>query len=121
MKNMRLKWLFEITRCFKKSCGKQDLVLKIILNNDAKTCFYTGLPSFALFNSLFEILIGYTCPQPDSKGFYLFIVVLVKLCLNIPIEFLADRLDISKAQFSAIIHMLLDAHVSQFAATYLVA
>ena len=62
-----------------------------------------------MFKTLFEMLKGYTQTQPDSKGLDQFFAVLVKLRLNVPIQFLADRLDCSKAQFSGFFHMWLDA------------
>ena len=48
-------------RCAK--CGAED-----IRDDDAKTCFYTGLPTFTLFITLFDLLKGYAPGVPESKG-----------------------------------------------------
>ena len=39
-----------------------------IRDDDAKTCFYTGLPTFTLFITLFDMLKGYAPGVPESKG-----------------------------------------------------
>ena len=39
-----------------------------IRDDDAKTCFYTGLPTFTLFITLFGLLKNYAHALPESKG-----------------------------------------------------
>ena len=39
-----------------------------IRDDDAKTCFYTSLPTFTLFITLFNLLKGYAPGVPESKG-----------------------------------------------------
>jgi len=39
-----------------------------IRNDDVKTCFYTGLPTFSLFSTLYELLKSYANSLCDSRG-----------------------------------------------------
>ena len=64
-------------------------------------CFYTGLPTFTLFITLFGLLKSYARVLPESKGFF---AVLVKLRLNTPMKDLAYRLHCSEPHFSTIFH-----------------
>ena len=75
-----------------------------IRDDDAKTCFYTGLPTFTLFITLFNILKSYAQVVPESKGMDEFFAVLVKLRLNLPMKDLAYRLKCSESNFSNIFH-----------------
>ena len=72
-----------------------------IRDDDAKTCFYTGLPTFTLFITLFDLLKGYA---PESKGINLFFAVLIKLRLKTPMKDLAYCLNCSEPHFSTIFH-----------------
>ena len=60
-----------------------------IRDDDAKTCFYTGLPTFTLFITLFDLLKGYAPGMPESKGINKIFAVLIKLRLNTPMKDLA--------------------------------
>ena len=71
-----------------------------IRNDDAKTCFYTGLPTFTLFIILFNILKSCAQVVPESKGMNEFL--LVKLQLNLPMKDLECRLHCSESNFSNI-------------------
>ena len=75
-----------------------------IRDDDVKTCFYTGLPTFTLFIALFNILKSYAQVVPESKGMNEFFAVLVKLRLNLPMKDLAYRLHCSESNFSTIFH-----------------
>ena len=75
-----------------------------IRDDDAKTCFYTGLPTFTLFITLLNILKSYAQVIPESKGMNEFFAVLVKLRLNLPMKDLAYRLNCSESNFSNIFH-----------------
>ena len=54
------------------------------LSNDAKVYYYTGLPECALLLSLFEFVMKHFC-HGEKWSFYLhcFIIVLLKLCVNL--------------------------------------
>ena len=69
-------------------------------DDDAKTCFYTGLPTFTLFIILFNILKSCAQVVPESKGMNEFL--LVKLQLNLPMKDLECRLHCSESNFSNI-------------------
>ena len=75
-----------------------------IRDDDAKTCFYTGLPTFTLFITLFGLLKNYAHALPESKGMDEFFAVLVKLRLNTPMKDLAYHLHCSEPHFSGIFH-----------------
>ena len=74
------------------------------IRDDVKACFYTGLPTFTLFISLFNILKSYAQVVPESKGMNKFFAVLVRLRLNLPMKDLAYRLHCSESIFSNIFH-----------------
>ena len=83
-----------------------NLSARDIRNDDSKTCFYTGLSKYALFNALFDLLKGYyvSSSLPESVKMDYFFAVLVKLRLNPPLRDLAYRLGVGESQFSAIFH-----------------
>ena len=45
-----------------------------IRDDDDKTCFYTGLPTFTLFITLFDLLKGYAPGVPECKGINTFLL-----------------------------------------------
>ena len=55
-------------------------------DDDAKTYFYTGLPTFTLFITLFHLLKGYAPGVPESKGINIFFALLIKFRLNTPMK-----------------------------------
>lgn len=65
-----------------------NLSARDIRNDDSKTCFYTGLSKYALFNALFDLLKGYyvSSSLPESVKMDYFFAVLVKLRLNPPLK-----------------------------------
>ena len=82
-----------------------------IKDDDTKTCFYTGLPSYQLFHGLFDLLYPVMSENsrktPHSLLDELFIV-LVKLRLGIPYDDLAYRMDVSDSYISTIFHKWID-------------
>ena len=75
-----------------------------IRDDDAKTCFHTGLPTFTLFITLFNTLKSYAQVVSESKGKNEFFAVLVKLRLNLPMKDLAYHLHCSESNFPNIFH-----------------
>ena len=81
-----------------------------IKDNDVKTCYYTGLPIYSVFCTLFHMLKDYACPppMPEPKGMTEFFAVLVKLRLDLPMTDISYRLDRSLCTYSSIFHKWLD-------------
>ena len=78
----------------------------VIANNDDKTCFYTGLPRFALFLTLCDIVKPYFRSQKKAEN-SLF-ACLVKLRLNSPFKDLAYRFNLHLASVSESFHKCID-------------
>lgn len=74
--------------------------------NDEMTCFYTGLPSYALFQKLFDLLKPLTSLK--LLGIDGFLSAIVKLRLNVPFKDLSHRLGYSTSYASYIFHGWLD-------------
>ena len=71
-------------------------------NNDAKVKFYTGLPSFATLISVFTFVSAHviTAPQASLTTFQQFVMVLMKLRLNLANQDLAYRFGVHQASVS---------------------
>ena len=71
-------------------------------NNDAKVKFYTGLPSFATLISVFTFVSAHviTAPQASLTMFQQFVMVLMKLRLNLANQDLAYRFGVHQASVS---------------------
>ncbi|XP_073724570.1 uncharacterized protein [Misgurnus anguillicaudatus] len=78
--------------------------------NEEKTKFYTGLPNFLVLFSIFELCEPYiTCgPMSVLSKFEQFILVLIKLRLNLPLKDLAFRFKISLPTASRVWHKVID-------------
>ena len=59
--------LLQLRDTLKSQVERERFGGESIRDDDAKTCFYTGLPTFALFIILFNILKSYTQVVPESK------------------------------------------------------
>ena len=96
--------LLQLRDTLKSQVEREGFGGESIRDDDAKTCHYTGLPTFALFIILFNILKSYTQVVPESKDMSEFFAVLVKLRLNLPMKDLAYCLHCSESSFSNIFH-----------------
>lgn len=78
--------------------------------NEDKTKFYTGLPNFLVLMQIFELCEPYiTCgPMSVLSKFEQFILVLMKLRLNLPLKDLAFRFKISLPTASRVWHKVID-------------
>ena len=102
---------------------REDSKLSLIRGNDAKTTFYTGLPSFAVFMALFTFLepkMGKVSVWSGNSGRDItrgesskgrkrklsleeeLLAVLMRLRLGLLLEDMADRFDIAKGTASKI-------------------
>lgn len=79
-----------LTICFKKS--KYQAPNKEFFYSDDKVRFYTGLPSMEVLMVVFKHVAPHVTRQTQSlDGFQEFIIVLMKLRLNAPLQDLAYR------------------------------
>lgn len=78
--------------------------------NEDKTRFYTGLPNFLVLIQIFELCKPYISCGPMSvlSKFEQFILVLMKLRLNLPLKDLAFRFKISLPTASRVWHKVID-------------
>lgn len=78
--------------------------------NENKTKFYTGLPNFLVLMQIFELCEPYiTCgPMSALSKFEQFILVLMRLRLNLSLKDLSFRFKISLSTTSRIWHKLID-------------
>ncbi len=87
----------------------QKFSSSLIEKDDNKTLFYTGLPTYKLFSTLFDLLQPYYSlyhhGTPNSDHFF---AVLVYLRLHTPMNDLAYRLQISKSRVSHLFHSWMD-------------
>ena len=74
-----------------------QLSKKSFENNDELTKFYTGLPKFEVLNHVFNLVHPHvkTTSQNALNQFHEFILVLIRLKLNPPLQDLAFRFNIS--------------------------
>ncbi|XP_063056368.1 uncharacterized protein LOC134450456 [Engraulis encrasicolus] len=79
-------------------------------NNDEKTRFYTGLPNFLVLMQIFRLCEPEItcCPLSVLSKFEQFILVLLRLRLNLPLKDLAFRFNISLSTASRVWYRLID-------------
>ena len=83
----------------------------MILNDDEKTCFYTGLPTYQLFETLFSLLqssAGSGLLINEAKNKDQFFATLVKLRQNVLMTDLAYRMNVTEATVSKFFHKWLN-------------
>ena len=74
-------------------------------NSDDKVLFYTGLPSYEILNFVFELVSPFaSCHSQTLSPFQEFVMVLIKLRLDVPFQDLAYRLNISVPTVSRTFH-----------------
>ena len=74
-------------------------------NSDDKVLFYTGLPSYEILNFLFELVSPFASRHSQTLSpFQEFVMVLIKLRLDVPFQDLAYRLNISVPTVSRTFH-----------------
>ena len=87
-------------------------------NSDDKVLFYTGLPSYEILNFVFELVSPSVSRRSQSLSpFQEFVMVLIKLRLDVPLQDLAYRFNISVPTVSRTFHswlMTMDIRLSPF-------
>ena len=74
-------------------------------NSDDKVLFYTGLPSYEILNFVFELVSPFaSCHSQTLSPFQEFVMVLIKLRLDVPFQDLAYQLNISVPTVSRTFH-----------------
>eukprot|EP00795_Rhopilema_esculentum_P017032 gene17032-8540_t len=93
----------------REKCVNDVFSEEYFCEDDGKVRFYTGLPSFDVFKATYEFVSPcVTRNSPSTTKFQEFILVLIKLRLNVPHQDLAYRFDISVTTVSRIFsHWLL--------------
>ena len=86
----------EFDYLFKETAKQEPFTEAYCRNDDDKVKFYNGLPGFDILMTTFNFVSPHcTRKSPFSSLFQEFIMVLMKLRLNVPLQDLAFRFDIS--------------------------
>ena len=87
-------------------------------NSDHKVLFYTGLPSYEILNFVFELVSPFASRRSQTLSpFQEFVMVLIKLRLDVSFQDLAYRLNISVPTVSRTFHswlITMDIRLSPF-------
>jgi len=96
---------------FEKKALDPILSEKSFKNNDAKTKFYTGLPNFAIMLAVFNLVAPsvISTSRNSLPKFSEYILTLMRLRLNLPLQDLAYRFNISLPTAARIFEKWVDA------------
>ena len=91
---------------------------KDFFDSDDKVCFYTGLPSMEVLMVVFDHVSPHVTPQTQSLDrFQEFMIVLMKLRLNAPLQDLAYRFLVSVSTISRVFYhwiVVMDSRLFRF-------
>lgn len=74
----------------------QPFTEEYFVNNEDRVRFYTGLPGFDVLNATFRFVSPFVARKSKTLSlFQEFVMVLIKLRLNVPLQDLAFRFDVS--------------------------
>ena len=91
-----------------KNCKEKPFDEHYFANDDAEVRFYTGLPSFEILKKTFNFVAPHVKRQSlHLNKFQEFVLVLIKLRLNVPHQDLAYRFDVSLTTVSRILSLWL--------------
>ena len=77
-------------------------------DNKKKTLYYTGLPTYNIFSTLFDLLQPYSLCWPGTPSIDECFAVLIYFRLHKPMDDLAYRFKISKSRVSHLFHSWMD-------------
>lgn len=82
------------------------------LSDEVKVHYYTGLPNAEVLQSTFEFVVAFYAKGEKRRYYWLsFLIVLIKLRLNLGFQDLAFRMDVSLATIGRRFHEMLDMMV----------
>ena len=101
--------IVEITD-LKKNVLDTELSQKCFENDNEKTKFYTGLPTFSILMGVFALISGHITSGPRSKlpKFTELLMVLIRLRFNFALQDLAYRFNVSVSTASRVFYKWLD-------------
>jgi len=92
----------------------KQVLNKATLKDDAKTVeYYTGLPSFAALKAIYNLSVKELPESTDYPFFQQYLILLIKLWLNVGDQDLAFRFGTTQANVSRYIHKRVDISVYQ--------
>jgi len=94
-----------------KETRKEAFGYANIEENYEKTCHYTGLPTYSVFTTLFDLLKPYvvsSSSKEENTAKNQFYATLIKLHHNVPMNDLAYRLNVTEETVSKFFHKWLD-------------
>ena len=101
-----------------ETCNPTQSSVAMIKESDAKTRFYTGLQTWALFQYIFSTLVIHIPGKRASRVKMTqqdeFLLVLMRLRLNLVVEDLAYRFGIAKSTVACIFDTWIDVMVIKF-------
>ncbi|CAN7985166.1 unnamed protein product [Ixodes hexagonus] len=86
----------------RENLERKNLTEEAFRNNEELTKYYTGLPNFGVLHAVFELVKRLVRHSPNNvlTQFQEFIVTLIRLRLNTPLQDLAHRFGVSEATIS---------------------
>lgn len=89
-------------RNIKETLNRCSLDTESFNGNDDKVKFFTGLPSFCVMMTVFNFILPFLSQNMKLSPFSQFIVTLLRLRLNLCVQYLAHRFDVSVATISRV-------------------
>ena len=89
-------------RNIKETLNRCSLDTESFNGNDDKVKFFTGLPSFCVMMTVFNFILPFLSQNMKLSPFSQFIVTLLRLRLNLYVQYLAHRFDVSVATISRV-------------------
>ena len=90
-----------------KQAVLQPFTEEYFADHDDRVRFYTGLPGFDVLKATFSFISPFVTGRSKSLSlFQEFIMVVMKLSLNVPLQDLAYRFGVSLSSFKNLLHLV---------------